>query len=129
MSTRVLVVDDEDTLRMVISQVLEEDGYDVTTAASGEEFVALLPEAAKEQASAYAELVRSQVEAATFQDGHGRNQCKVTISLGVSTFPEDGSNSKSLLEYADRALYQAKEKGRNRVCVHGTKTRVSGAST
>ncbi len=37
MGTRVLVVDDEDTLRMVISQVLEEDGYDVTTAASGEE--------------------------------------------------------------------------------------------
>jgi len=37
MSTRVLVVDDEDTLRMVISEVLEDDGYDVTTAASGEE--------------------------------------------------------------------------------------------
>jgi len=95
----------------------------------GEEFVALLPEATKDKASAYAELVRSQVEAAMFQDGHGRNQCKVTISLGVSTFPEDGSDSKSLLEYADRALYQAKEKGRNRVCIQGAKTRASGAST
>jgi len=95
----------------------------------GEEFVALLPEATKDKASAYAELVRSHVEAAMFQDGHGRNQCKVTISLGVSTFPEDGGDSKSLLEYADRALYQAKENGRNRVCVQGRKTHASGAST
>ncbi len=41
MSTRVLVVDDEDTLRTVIGQVLEEDGYDVTEAPSGEKALEL----------------------------------------------------------------------------------------
>ena len=95
----------------------------------GEEFVALLPETSKDKASEYAELIRSRAEAATFQDDHGRERCKVTISLGVATFPDDGTDSKSLMEHADRALYQAKESGRNRVCALGTQTRASGASS
>ena len=95
----------------------------------GEEFVALLPEATRDKASEYAELVRSRVEAATFQDGRGRERCKVTISLGVATFPDDGTDSKSLMEHADRALYQAKESGRNRVCALGTQAQASGASS
>lgn len=95
----------------------------------GEEFVALLPDATTDQASEYAELVRSRVEAATFQDGRGHELCKVTISMGVATFPEHGTDSKSLMEHADRALYQAKESGRNRVCTLGAQTRASGASS
>jgi diguanylate cyclase (GGDEF)-like protein len=95
----------------------------------GEEFVALLPETSKDKALEYAELVRGRVEAARFRDYEGRELGKVTISLGVSTFPDDGTNTKILMEYADRALYKAKEAGRNRVSAEGTQVQASGVDS
>jgi two-component system cell cycle response regulator len=93
----------------------------------GEEFVAMLPEAAKSKALEYAKLVRSRVEAAMFKDYDGRELGKVTISLGVSTFPEDGTDPKNLMEFADRALYQAKKDGRNQVSAQGAKAQESSS--
>ena len=43
------------------------------------------------------------------------NLPNVTISMGIATFPEDGKNADELLLKADAALYEAKNKGRNRV--------------
>ena len=82
----------------------------------GEEFVSMLPETAKEGALQYAELLRKKVEKQTFRDHEGQPLGNVTISLGVAAFPTDATDSKTLIERADRALYQAKESGRNRVC-------------
>ncbi len=42
----------------------------------------------------------------------------VTLSIGVSSFPEDTKNKADLVTMADNALYQAKRSGRNRVCLH-----------
>jgi diguanylate cyclase len=42
----------------------------------------------------------------------------VTLSIGVSSFPEDTKNKADLVTMADNALYQAKRLGRNRVCLH-----------
>jgi diguanylate cyclase (GGDEF)-like protein len=41
----------------------------------------------------------------------------LTVSLGISTFPEDGRNEDDLLKKADEALYNAKDLGRNSVCI------------
>jgi len=46
---------------------------------------------------------------------------KITVSIGISVFPEDASDNKGLIEKADKALYRAKETGRNKVCLHGNK--------
>ncbi|MFH1640651.1 MAG: GGDEF domain-containing protein, partial [Candidatus Omnitrophota bacterium] len=46
---------------------------------------------------------------------------KVTVSIGISFFPEDGKDVEALIDKADSALYQAKEEGRNRVCVFWSK--------
>ena len=43
---------------------------------------------------------------------------RVTVSIGVSSFPEDTKNVEDLVTFADNALYQAKRSGRNRVCLH-----------
>src|SRR6202040_3454070 len=43
----------------------------------------------------------------------GKKDCHVTVSIGISTFPADGSDSQSLLKAADVAMYRAKETGRN----------------
>ena len=40
---------------------------------------------------------------------------KITVSMGVASFPEDGKDSATLIQNSDQALYQAKRKGRNRV--------------
>jgi diguanylate cyclase (GGDEF)-like protein len=80
----------------------------------GEEFAAVLPHTGAEEARRTAERVRQRVEAHPFRAGDG--QVRVTVSVGVATCPAAGVDSPAaLVREADRALYQAKEQGRNRV--------------
>lgn len=82
----------------------------------GEEFVILLPETPREKAGAAAERVRKKVEKEKFP-GEEKSQPggKITISVGVAGFPEDGKHWAEIIRKADIALYYAKTKGRNRV--------------
>jgi len=84
----------------------------------GEEFVALAPETPKEGAMIYAERLRRQVEEHSFKGEESQPLGDVTISIGVATFPEDGTDGATLIEHADKALYEAKESGRNRVIAY-----------
>jgi diguanylate cyclase (GGDEF)-like protein len=82
----------------------------------GEEFVVVLPETGREGAMAAAEKIRQLVRAEPF--GDGKEAVKVSISVGVATFPLDGGNPEELIRAADRALYEAKRAGRDRVVAH-----------
>lgn len=82
----------------------------------GEEFVVLLPETDKVTACHRAEVLRSAVEALVIRYGD-QNLPRITISLGVATLPENGTDPRMLLTAADAALYRAKGEGRNRICV------------
>jgi len=82
----------------------------------GEEFVLLAPETGAEGARIFAESLRRLVEEHPFEGRETQPGGRVTLSLGVATFPEDGTDGTSLIAAADRALYQAKNSGRNRVC-------------
>ncbi len=75
----------------------------------GEEFVLLLPETSEEEAVAVAGRIRAAVE----QPREGLPA--ITVSIGVTTNRADEERVDSLLSRADRALYQAKVEGRNRV--------------
>jgi diguanylate cyclase (GGDEF)-like protein len=79
----------------------------------GEEFAVVLPECPPEQAVHVAERIRSNVEA--FENAH-RDRYNLTVSAGVASFPADGEDKEQIFGQADRALYRAKEEGRNRVC-------------
>lgn len=83
----------------------------------GEEFVVMLPEANKEQALRVAENLRKLIQEYPFDGRESQPEGSITISIGVSTYPEDGESASKLLKYADDALYKAKESGRN--CVIG----------
>lgn len=83
----------------------------------GEEFVVLLPEVDKEGGLACAERLRRRVEQEPIEgEAESQPSGKLTISVGVASFPLDGDTKEKLLEAADSALYRAKAHGRNRVC-------------
>jgi diguanylate cyclase (GGDEF)-like protein len=75
----------------------------------GEEFIMFLPETTKKAAHVLADRLRVGVSKIQVD----KKLPRVTISLGISTFPEDGKTLNELLEHADAALYHAKENGRN----------------
>jgi diguanylate cyclase (GGDEF)-like protein len=74
----------------------------------GEEFVIVLPNTAIADALDTAEHIRARVAAKKF---NGR---KITLSIGVASFPEDADDAESIIAVADEALYQAKREGRDR---------------
>ncbi len=86
---------------------------DVPCRYGGEEFGMILPDTTIEGAKIFADRLRVAVEELTF-DFNGE-AVKCTISIGLATFPDAASDKRLLIEVADRALYTAKESGRNRV--------------
>jgi len=83
---------------------------DVSARFGGEEFISILLDCPIDQAAGFAEDVREQFAAIDF--GWGR----VTTSAGVAAFEEDMASPEDLIVAADRALYTAKEQGRDQVC-------------
>ncbi len=82
----------------------------------GEEFVVLLPETGREGAMLMAETLGQAVAEHPFPGGETQPLGKVTVSIGVASFPTDGKDGSTLTKRADEALYRAKHEGRNRVC-------------
>jgi diguanylate cyclase (GGDEF)-like protein len=97
---------------------------DIVARYGGEEFVVILSETDKQGALTLAEKLRCTVEEEPFTGEECQPAGRVTISLGVATFPDHGEDAESLVEHADQALYEAKRQGRNRV-VEWTKSLVS----
>lgn len=79
----------------------------------GEEFLAVLPETDKGSAIMVAERIRAKISAQHMQIFDER--ISVAVSIGVGSFPQNTLHADVLLETADKALYKAKENGRNRV--------------
>jgi len=79
----------------------------------GEEFVVLLPETSKDRARIVAERVREAIGNHPFPGGEMQPGGAMTISIGISSFPEDGMLPIELIRGADAALYAAKHMGGN----------------
>lgn len=94
---------------------------DCTARYGGEEFAVLLTGTSGEVAHEVAERIRARVEAHEFA---GR---RITLSIGIAEFPENGQTADEVISHADEALYAAKRGGRNRVVRAGSKkTKVKG---
>lgn len=101
-------------LCMTISAMLREQDHFGRT--GGEEFLIILPDTSAEQARAIAERLRQAVATIQFAD---HANLSITCSIGVTEYAPDEALNLSLAR-ADKALYQAKESGRNNVCLLDT---------
>jgi diguanylate cyclase (GGDEF)-like protein len=86
---------------------------DVPARYGGDEFIVLLPETPPKGALDVAERIRRAINSRPLALGSG--QATASVSIGVACYPEDGRTLDMLAARADRALYQAKQEGRNRV--------------
>ncbi|UWQ23623.1 sensor domain-containing diguanylate cyclase [Leisingera aquaemixtae] len=110
-----------DMVLRAVSTVLDKacDGSEAACRPGGEEFTLILPGVPPEDALTRAELLRQAVEEITVRYGE-KTLPQITISAGVAHYPAHGLLPQDLLRAADEALYAAKAKGRNQVCVAAT---------
>ncbi|HTX42609.1 MAG TPA: GGDEF domain-containing protein [Acidobacteriaceae bacterium] len=87
---------------------------DIACRFGGEEFVVILPEITSNAAMDRAELLRQRVAELAVRY-HGQPLRQVTISIGVAIYPLNAETPEDLLRWADRAMYTAKHRGRDRV--------------
>lgn len=91
-------------------------GSDIACRYGGEEFVVILVDATLENARLRAESLRQQVRDMQVQQ-RGEMLARVTVSIGIAAFPDHGTSSAEIMNAADKALYEAKARGRDRVVV------------
>jgi len=102
------------TLAMVFQEVLRH--VDIIGRLGGEEFGIVLPEIGIEKAAEVAERLREVISTTPVKLPIGL-QLQFTVSIGIATRVEKNMTIDTLLNEADKALYRAKEAGRNKVCV------------
>lgn len=100
-----------------IAKVIRRNSREIDLVAryGGEEFVIVLPETGKKETLEVAERIRVAIEKYPFPLQKTQPGGRITVSMGVVTFPEDGEERGALLEKLDRRLYMAKRKGKNQV--------------
>lgn len=102
-----------DEVLKFVSQRLQRSAraHDLTARLSGDEFVILLREVTKvDFVGAVCRRILEAVDEPIVFRGHNLS---LTVSIGISLFPQDGDDLESLLSFADVAMYQAKQSGRN----------------
>ncbi|HLD14675.1 MAG TPA: diguanylate cyclase [Burkholderiales bacterium] len=104
------------TLAEVLRKQLRD--ADIPARYGGEEFAVIFPEINDTAAKQVAERMRRAIAAMSFRLPDGR-EINMTVSIGMSSHPKDADTPREVVDRADRALYAAKEAGRNRVVIHG----------
>ncbi len=105
-----------DVVLKEVAQIISHNiraGADFMARYGGEEFVCMLGDTDKDRATETAERIRESVAAKNFD--HNGTAFSVTLSIGAAIYPTDSKHGQELLEKADKALYRAKETGRNRL--------------
>lgn len=90
---------------------------DIIARVGGEEYVVLLPNTDSKAAQLIAEKIRVSIDSSSIT-GDWLGEIKPKVSLGISTYTEGDSDFYEIYSRSDKALYQAKSTGRNKICLH-----------
>jgi len=82
----------------------------------GEEFAIILPYTDKKEAFMIAERMRENIARTSFLNQDVLPNKVLTVSIGIATYPDNASTPAELISYSDKALYEAKKKGKNATC-------------
>ncbi len=102
-----------------IGKIIKEnvrEGIDIGIRAGGEEFAIILPATTSDLAALVADRIRKTVQSATFEGFETHKT--ITLSIGISTYPDLAISDNDLVETAKSGLQNAKKNGKNRVCVY-----------
>lgn len=107
-----------DAVLRELAQLLQKSvrGSDIACRYGGEEFTLILPEASLDVTQQRAELLRTAAKQLNVKC-NGQSVGVVSLSMGVASFPTYGQDPQAVIKAADRALYRAKNEGRDRVIV------------
>lgn len=75
----------------------------------------IIPETTKRYALTIAERLRTLIEETQFDGEEKQPTGKITVSIGVASYPNDAQDAETLVDRADKAMYEAKRAGRNKV--------------
>jgi len=101
------------TLSITMADYLKEFNT-IISRFGGEEFCVILSHMDKEKARAVADDLRARIANTTIV--LRRQEANITVSIGLANFPTDAKEETELILKSDKAMYQAKQKGRNKVC-------------
>jgi len=93
-------------------------GCDILSRYGGEEFLVALPVTPISDARNVADRIINAFNSNLFDIGKGHSPIKVTVTIGLSAFPDNSRNKEELVENADKALYIGKKNGKNQVVVY-----------
>jgi diguanylate cyclase (GGDEF)-like protein len=106
-------------LAVAIKEAVRKD--DIAIRYAGDEFTVILPGTDKDSGFGVAEAIRKKVLEMTLRIKGSDKNLKLSISLGIACFPDDGRSPEELIDAADKALYVSKKGGRNKVSIAGAK--------
>ncbi|MCX7793114.1 MAG: sensor domain-containing diguanylate cyclase [Thermodesulfovibrionales bacterium] len=112
-----------DRVLQVLADILKRTlrKVDIIARYGGEEFILLLPNTGKEEAGAIANRIREEISKTVVEcrsDKGAEVICPVTISGGITTCPDDFTDADRLLSAADKAMYEAKSLGKNKMILY-----------
>lgn len=111
----------DDVLRTIGCMLKSNVGKeDIVARYGGEEFAVILPNTSEKDAVKIAENIRSKVESTYFEGEENQPNGKLTVSIGISVYPDKAKNDVELIKSADDALYRAKFFNKNRVEIYSS---------